>query len=341
MYLPIGKLRSNFLETLFSKYCVLDKRVIIGPRIGEDAAVLDFNDRYLIVTTDPITFVTEDIGWYLININANDIAVRGAKPEWFLATLLLPGNKTTEELVENIFSQISRACKELDISLVGGHTEITYGIDRPIVVGQMLGEVEKEKLVITGGSKIGDDIIMTKGIPVEATSIIAREKENELRKRGYSAEWIKKAKNFLYNPGISVIKDAQIAVDSIRVNAMHDPTEGGIAVGLYELASASGVGLEINYDDIIILKEGRDLCHEFNLDFLGVIASGALLISVRPEDSDKLVEKYLKNGIMAKKIGRIMPGEEGIKMIKKGNRIDLPYFYRDEIIKIFGDDGKC
>ena len=179
--LPIGKLRAETLQAIFDKHHTKDPRVVVGPRVGEDAAVIDMGDRYLVATSDPITFATAEIGWYALHVNANDIAVRGARPRWFLATLLLPAGATTDASVEALFADLHAACEELEVILVGGHTEITHGLDRPIVAGTMLGEVEKDKLVTTAGARVGDAVVMTKGVPLEGAAIIAREKEAELR----------------------------------------------------------------------------------------------------------------------------------------------------------------
>ena len=139
-----GKLNPALLKKLLEKYKgKKDKRVIVGPKIGEDATVINFFDRYLVVKTDPITYTSENIGYFAPIINANDIACRGAWPRWFLATILLPEGKTDSKLIEKIFKDIDKACKELDVSVVGGHTEITPGISHPIVVGTMVGEVKK------------------------------------------------------------------------------------------------------------------------------------------------------------------------------------------------------
>src|SRR5262245_51975607 len=135
--LPLGKLPPALLATLLSQHATPDPRVVVGPRVGEDAAVLDMGDRYLVATTDPITFVTEDVGWYALVVNANDLAVRGAVPRWFLATCLLPEGRTTEADVATLFDQLGAACRSLDVTLVGGHTEVTPGLDRPIVVGKI------------------------------------------------------------------------------------------------------------------------------------------------------------------------------------------------------------
>src|SRR5262249_4947116 len=157
---------------------------------------------YLVAKTDPITFATDEIGWYAVNVNANDIATTGGTPAWFMASLLLPGDHTTPEMVANIFNQMQSACDALKITLVGGHTEVTYGIDRRITNGVMLGLVEKARLVTTGGAKPGDVVLVTKGVPIEATSIIARECAPRL-KAFFPDEFIARCAAYLRQPGIS------------------------------------------------------------------------------------------------------------------------------------------
>src|SRR3990167_1368418 len=168
--LPVGKVRAETLRRLFARYVPKGERVVVGPRGGEAPAVLDMGDRYLVATTDPITFATDEMGRYAVHVNANDLAVRGALPRWFLATLLLPEGQTTESSVEGLFAEIAEACGEIGVSLVGGHTEITAGLDRPIVVGAMLGEVAKDRLVTTAGARSGDRVLLTKGVPLEGRS---------------------------------------------------------------------------------------------------------------------------------------------------------------------------
>src|SRR5262245_57470614 len=211
MSLPVGKLAAATLQAILDRHAVKDPRVIVGPRVGEDAAVIDMGDRYLVATADPITFATDDIGWYALQVNANDIAVRGARPRWFMATVLLPEGRTSDADVTELFAKLHDACEEMEVALVGGHTEITYGLERPIVAGTMLGEVAKDKLVTTGGAQVGDAVVLTKGIPLEGAAIIAREKETELRARGIPAAVIRKAKGFLRAPGLSVLPEAEIA----------------------------------------------------------------------------------------------------------------------------------
>ena len=333
-FLPVGKLKVDFLRSLIAQAEIIDPRVIIGPQIGEDATVIDFGDKYLVAKTDPITFATDEIGWYLVCVNSNDIATMGAVPKWLLLTVLLPEFKTTEGLVQRIFEQILEACREFNITLCGGHTEVTYGLDRPIVIGQMLGEADKDKLVTSSGACVGDDILLSKGIAIEATSIIAREKEAELKGR-YTREFLDKARKFLKNPGISVLKEALIAVEVGGVHAMHDPTEGGIANATNELAICSNVGAIIFEERIPIFPETRKLCEDFRLEPLGAISSGALLIVADPSFSDKIISAIQQQGISCTRIGTILPHEEGVSIESKGKCCPLPMFDSDEITKIF------
>ncbi|NLG50963.1 MAG: hydrogenase expression/formation protein [Chloroflexi bacterium] len=330
-----GKLPLEFLQGLLAQYTSSDPRLITGPRVGEDVAAIDMGDRYMVIKTDPITFATDQIGWYAVNVNANDIATSGARPLWMLNTILLPAHKTTPALVESIFAQLHDACSKLGIVLVGGHTEVTWGLDRPIVVGVLVGEVEKDKLITTAGAQVGDQVLLVRGIPIEATALIAHEKVDDLRQRGYGEEFIRKAQNYLYDPGISVVAAARLAVEHGRVHAMHDPTEGGLATGLHELAFAAGTGLCLDVDSVPILEEGRRLCAEYGLDPLGAIASGSLLVVAAPQQAASLLESYARQGIPCARIGEIIPAEAGVYAVQGGVRRSLPRYDKDEISRIF------
>lgn len=332
--MPIGKLPPDHLARLLAEHARPDPRLIVGARVGEDAAVIDMGDRYLIAKTDPITFATDEIGWYAVNVNANDVACTGGVPRWFLATLLLPEGKTDATLVDTIFAQMAEACARLDVTLVGGHTEITYGLDRPVVVGQMLGEVAPARFVATEGVRPGDDIILTKGVAVEATAIIAREKANELGET-FDSGYLQRCQGFLHNPGISVVLDAQIAQAAGRLHAMHDPTEGGLATGLWEMATAAGVGLEIDEAAIPILPETAALCSQFGLDPLGVIASGALLIACPQSETETILAALRSERISAACVGRAVESGRGCTLLSSGSKRPLPTFTRDEIARLF------
>lgn len=333
--LPAGKLPLPLLEKLLQRFTPDDPRIVVGPRAGEDAAVFDFGDRYLVAKTDPITFATNEIGWYAVNVNANDIAVMGAEPRWFLATVLLPAGQASPEMAEAIFAQIHGACAALGISLAGGHTEITIGLDRPIISGTMLGEVAPDRLITTAGAQVGDAVLLVKPAPIEGAALIALERVTALRARGYSPAFIERAQNFLHEPGISVVAPARLALAAAAVHAMHDPTEGGVLTGLLEIARAAQVGLTIALDAIPLLPEGVVLCREFGLDPLGTIASGAILMTAAEADASRLVEALTVEGYPAAMIGRVTPPEAGLVALRDGQRVPWPLFPADEITKLF------
>ncbi len=332
--LQIGKIDPDTLGKLISDYTHKEDRVLIGAGIGEDAAIIDMGSSYLVAKTDPITHVTSEIGHYAVNINANDIAAMGGKPMWFLATILMPAASSADEL-KCIFSQLSESCKELGISYCGGHTEVTHSVNNPVVIGHMLGEVGRDNLKPTSEARLGDDLIMTKSSAIEATAIIALEKEKELRGH-LGNKLLARAKNYLYNPGISVVKEASVVSSIKEVHALHDPTEGGIATGIFEMATASDLGVEVHYDKIPISEETLKLCESYNVDPLGTFASGSLLIAVSPSVSEDVISRLSAVGITAARIGVMMPREEGMRLIKNGENLPLPVYHQDEISKIFG-----
>ena len=332
--LPIGKIDPKILARFLSQYTSAGKRVLIGAGIGEDAAIIDMGHVYLLAKTDPITHVASEIGRYAVNINANDIASMGGRPLWFLATVLMPPRSTAGD-IKRIFSQISRSCMDLGISYCGGHTEVTSSVNIPIVVGHMLGEVNKEHLKPTSGAQEGDDLVMTKSAAIEATAIIALEKAEELE-TSFPKKFIRKAQKYLHAPGISVVKEATLLRSIPGVHAFHDPTEGGLATGIFEMATASGLGVEVYGERIPLTEETRLLCEYCRIDPLGAFASGSLLAAVSPATSEKAIRKLLKAGVQATRIGRMVQKRKGMKMMEASRKMDLPVFPQDELSKIFG-----
>jgi hydrogenase maturation factor len=329
-----GKVPPEILARLFAGLPGADARVVVGPRVGEDAAVLHLGDRYLVAKVDPITFVAEEIGWYAVHINANDLAVRGARPAWFLMTLLLPERHADEAALSAIFRQVQEACRSVGARLVGGHTEVTVGLGRPILAGAMLGEVQTDRLVTTAGARVGDAIVLSKGIAIEGTSVLAREFEGPLRDGGIPAATLARARDFVHRPGISILPEAQAALEVAPVHAMHDPTEGGLATGLWELAQAAGVGLCVDGDAIPVLAESRALCDALAVDPLGLIASGALLLTCPVADADQILRTWHAHGIDGCVIGDVRPADEGCRLRGKGGETALPQFARDELARL-------
>jgi len=328
----IGKLPPAILKELLAKVKIQDERVLLGPHVGEDAAAIRFGDKTLVVKTDPVTFTTDLIGWYVVNVNANDIATMGAEPRWFLSTILLP-EKSSQQEARLIFEQILEACSSLGITLIGGHTEISHSLDRPVVAGCMLGEMEKQPIISTAGAQVGDDIVVTKGIAIEGATILARESKQTLLSSGISEDIISRAAEYLFSPGISILKEARIACSTVEVHSMHDPTEGGLATGLSEVAIAAGVGLLIDEKNIPVLPECRDICEKIAVDPLGLLASGTLLITLPRSDTSRLLAKLQDAGIEATNIGKVVAAGEGVKLRTAAEKKDLPQFERDELAR--------
>jgi len=332
--LPLGKLPSDILARILKNAPISDPRVVLGPGIGLDCAVLDMGDSFLVFKTDPITFATDEIGWYAVQVNANDIATTGATPRWFLAATLLPEGETTTEEVDKISQQLFSACQDLGISLIGGHTEITYGLDRPIIVGTMVGEVPRNELVTPKGAKIGDRILLTKGVPIEGTAILAREFPDRLHGI-LTGEKIQEARNYLYDPGISVLKDARIAIQAGKITAMHDPTEGGLVGALWELAEACGYTLVIDPQAIFVPQISSKICDAFKIDPLRTIASGSLLLTTPPEQVNLIIQALEKEGIACADIGCLEAGQAQIIQTTPKGRQVLHRPERDEVARIF------
>ena len=208
-FLPVGKLPDAKLNAVLQRLPRRDPRVVLGPRLGEDVAVLDLNDRYLVVASDPVTFASDRIGWYVVHINANDVAVLGAKPRWFMAVVLLPEGTSMAELAARIMADVANTCDALDVTVCGGHTEITAGLDRPIVIGQMLGEVSPEHLVRKNRIQVDDQVILTHGAAIEGTALLAREKHAALA-TGLTAEILSRAEARPSSFGVMAHKNGQL-----------------------------------------------------------------------------------------------------------------------------------
>ena len=339
--LKAGKLPANILDALLSeiKSNRSDSRLLVGPRTGEDAAHIAFGERTLLAKTDPITFTTDQIGWYAINVNANDIAVAGGQPKWFLATLLMPIGSTIQD-VETIFQQLDQAADDIGVTLAGGHTEITHTVSQPVICGFMLGEAPASGTVSSSSAKPGNAIILTKGIAIEGTAILADQFSQKLLASGITQAEIQAASNLLHDPGISVLRDAQTAVAAGGITVMHDPTEGGLATAIHELSFASNVNVEIEEEKVNILPLCSAICQNLDVDPWGLISSGALLATVAQDAEDKTLESIRSAGIQANIIGRvtehIKDGSSSNNVIRAadGSTRPLPQFERDELARV-------
>ncbi|MGQ9459869.1 MAG: AIR synthase family protein [Candidatus Bathyarchaeaceae archaeon] len=319
-FLP-GKVPTEVLQKIVFKHLGKKRKdVILGPSIGEDAAIVKVGKEVLVVAADPITGAEKWLGWLAVNVSANDVATRGVQPIWFTSCILLPkGSK--EELIEKICRQMDKAAQQLDIAIVGGHCEITPGLEHPIVTGCSIGIAENGKYVTSSGAKTENTIIMTKGTGIEGTAILASDRRKELLKV-FDESFLRKAENFFTK--ISVVKDALTAFQTGGVLAMHDPTEGGVAGGLHELADASNVGFQMYEEKILVSEETRKICAHFEIDPLQLISSGCLLIVAEKGKTEEIVSRLSQNDVPASVIGEVTEPAFGRKMVlRTGERVEL------------------
>lgn len=331
-----GKFPPDLLRKLLDRHAGGDPQLLVGPAVGEDAAVLDPGGELVVAASDPITFATSSAGWYAVQVNANDIACSGGVPRWFFPTVLVPVGFDEESAAE-LFDQMGQACRELNVVISGGHSEVTLGIDRPIIAGTMLGVVERGLMIKTGGAREGDSIVLTKGIAIEGTALLAQEYPESLAEAGVSRETISRAAGLLNSPGISVVADAGIARSATQPNSMHDPTEGGLATALRELATASGLGLAIEEGSIPVLPETQEVCQALGLDPLGLLASGALLLTLPAANVPVLLRALERKGVTGWEIGQMLAPEEGLLKIGYDGEMPLPEFSRDELARYYSE----
>ena len=321
MTLPPGKIPVDILkEVVFENLGAKRDEVALGPAPGIDGAVINVGSKSLIVSMDPITGALERIGWLAVNVNANDIATFGVEPIFLLSCILLPEN-ADKQIVEKISTQMNGAAKDLGIAIVGGHCEKTPGLRNPIVVGCVMGVTERGNYVTAGGARPGDRLLLTKSVGIEGTAILASDRETQLKK-AMGAMMLRNAKEFYKQ--ISVVKDALTASKTGGVHAMHDPTEGGIAGGIHEMADASSLGVEILEEKIRVQPETAKICEFFQIDPLQLIASGSLLIAVKPSFAEKVMDALKKNKVEANVIGDFLSSpKERLIVHRDGKREDL------------------
>jgi len=319
-FLP-GKVPIGVLQKIVFKHLGTKRHdVVLGPSIGEDASIVKVGKEVLAIAADPITGAEEWLGWLAVNVSANDVATCGVQPRWFTPCMLLP-KSSKEELIEKICSQMDKAAHQLNVAIIGGHCEITPGLEQPIVTGCSVGVAEDGEYVTSSGAKIGNKIIMTKGTGIEGTAILASDRKRELLKV-FDENFVKKAEKFFEK--ISVVNDAIVAFKTGGVSAMHDPTEGGAAGGLHELADAANVGFQVYEEKILIPEETRKICVHFGIDPLQLISSGSLLIVAEEENAEEIVSELSQNGIRASIIGEVTKSSLGRKMVTRtGEQIEL------------------
>ena len=294
--MKIGKLPENVLiRSVFKQLHTKRPEILQGAGVGEDcAAMMLAEDEMFVVSTDPITGTTQDIGKVGMMVTLNDLASAGAEPVGVLLTALLP-EEITEPEIRSMMQQIDRECEKYNVQVMGGHTEVTKVVSQPVLTVTGIGKVKKDAMISTAGAKPGDDIVVTKWIAIEGTSIIAKEKEEQLLTR-YPKNLIRTAQDM--DQYLSVVPEAAVAVKT-GVHAMHDVTEGGIFGAFWEMAAASGVGLEIDLKKIPIRQESVEICEFFGINPYELISSGSMLMAVsgwKSSGAESGKSRHCRNG---------------------------------------------
>jgi len=334
--LAVGKLPREQLAPLLDELQTADSaaRVLIGPKIGEDTAVVHGDkDEVIVLKSDPITFATDQVGRYAVCVSANDLVCSGAEPNWFLAAVLMPPNSTLYA-VETVFHQIESACRELGITVVGGHTEITEAVTHALVCGTMAGTVHRDALVDKRAIQPGDAIILTKCAGLEGTAILCTEFAGRLLDEGIPETELQKGRAFVQE--LSVVPEAQIATKISGLHGMHDVTEGGVITALQELAQAGNVSLTVDLKQIPTAEITKRVCSALALDPLGLIGSGSLVIAVANQSREAMLAALEMHGVPAAGIGEAGSGPAGeLRALYDGRPVECPSFAVDEIARLF------
>lgn len=323
-----GKLPPALLTRALAGFAPWPPEVRVGPGIGEDACVLDVPAGVLVAATDPITLTGREIGRLAVVVNANDVAVTGVRPRWFLAAVLLPPG-TSAAQVDDLFASMHEGLRAAGAVLVGGHTEVTAAVHQPVVVGQMLGIAEHDRFVSTAGARPGHVLVQVGAVPVEGGGVLATEAPHLGQLDPSTA---RAAVDGLDEPGISVV-EAAVAAAELGASAMHDPTEGGLAAGLHELAAAAGVAVRIDRGAVRWFEPGVAVCRALGADPWAVLASGSLLATFPPAHSERAVAALEEAGFAVAAIGTVEEGS-GVTDLD-GQRIALPE--RDEVARLLSE----
>ena len=306
--MAIGKIDIRTFNSIFlGRLGRKDRTVLVPPMTGVDAAVIDIGGgKVLVVAEDPIFTMPrlplEMFGWFTVHIGASDVAVMGVKPRYMTYTLLLPPDTPRKDL-KTIAESIHKAALELGIAIVGGHTGYYPGFAAPTIGGiAVFGTARKGAYVTPAGARPGNAVILTKGPAVEAAGLLAVLREEELRKN-HPAALVRKAKALCSR--MSVVDDALTAMRAGGVTAMHDATEGGVIGGLFEVAAASGVGMDIDENLFVYPDEIRMVCEALDIDPVKSIAEGSLLVTAERGAETKILRALKRRGIDASVIGEV------------------------------------
>ena len=322
----IGKVDPELLrELVFDRIGVADERVLQGAAYGEDTAAIELGEEILVINTDPISLAVERLGTLAVAVACNDVAASGGSPEWMTNVLFLPDDD--EATLDVVTEQLDREAERLGVAIVGGHSEYLPALSTPMLVTSCFGLADE--YVPTAGARPGDRILVTKGAGIEGTAILATDFRQRLE--GTVDESVFERAETFYDE-IGVMTEAAILTE--YATAMHDPTEGGLAAGLYEVAAAAGVELEVDIDAIPIRDETAELCAAAGVDPLGIFGSGALVATLPGGTTERVQSELERRGIESAVIGTVEP--TATPRVRLGDRtIDAPV--RDDMYALWED----
>ena len=310
--LKAGKLDSDLLKNeVIDRISLKRPEVLVRAGVGEDCAVIDFGEYECVLSTDPITAAVSDIGRLAIHISCNDIASNGVEPVGILLAVMLPEG-STEDDVKTIMGQAADAAAACNVEIIGGHTEVTPAVNKPVIVSTAIGRGLRGRSASAKNIKVGDAVIMTKTAGLEGTGIIAGDFKDQL-KEILTDEELAEAKALLGN--VSVVRDGTVA-GSVGTHGMHDVTEGGILGAIWEMCQIAGVGAEIHEDAVPVNPVTRKICDHYGINFMRLISSGSMIIMARPEKKNEIIKKLTAVGVAASEIGRITPPEDGLVLVQ-------------------------
>lgn len=323
-----GKLQVQQLKDIVFKNIKHQRpEVLMRGNIGEDCAVIDFDKYACVLSMDPITGASNNVGSLSVHISCNDIASNGVAPMAILLTILAPIGTKAEE-IEEVMKDANNAAESLDVEIVGGHTEITDAVNKIVVTTTAIGRQIKEEMIFTKGAKVGDSILMTKSAGIEGTAILAYDLEEKLNKL-VSSETIQKAKEF--SKDVSVVKEGVLA-GKYGVTSMHDVTEGGVLGALWELAEASQLGIVIYEDKIPVKIETKEICKALDINPLKLISSGVMLITVSQDKKNNLIKAFASYNLDITEVGKII--EKDRKIHTSDGIKELKSITEDELYKV-------
>lgn len=282
-----------------------DPDVILGSAFGEDVAVTRVGDDLLLSHVDPIVGAVNGIGWLAVHVACNDIAASGIKPRWIQLLVMLPSQEDTSDL-KQIMCDAARAAESLEVTIIGGHTEASNGLKRPLVAATALAPACGKRIVKTSGAKPGDIIYVTRGVGLEGTGILASDFTNEAKRRGLTDQDIEEALKLLSS--VSVVSEALKLAD-LGATAMHDVTRGGIFETLLEIGACSHTCMHVDRSKIPVPEVVQRFANAFTFDPLKMISSGTLVATLPPEACDAAEKAFESGPCKLFRIGVVTEGE--------------------------------